>query len=110
MLINPAPDCALEVDWSSRWWSLRVSVAESMLITVASPCQSVSMLSALVPKPNHPFTHSLTHTFNCSLSHTAAIRPTRRSDLYFKTATLPPFGQTNLSPGQDDVPLEKRVH
>lgn len=58
------------------------------------------------PSLNHPFTHS----FNCSLPH-ALQQPDRPSVLpLFKTTTLPPFGRTYLSPGQDDVLLEKGLH
>lgn len=63
------------------------------------------------PSLNHPFTHSLTHSIAHSLTHCSS-RTGRQSLLpfSFKITTLPPYGQTNLSPGQDDVPLEKRVH
>ena len=64
------------------------------------------------PSLNHPFTHSPTHSFSGSHPHsrTAAARQAVSPTSPSKTATLPPFGQTNLSPGQDDVPLEKRPH
>lgn len=64
------------------------------------------------PSLNHPFTHSLTHSliqFAHSLMHCSS-QTGCQSPLSCKITTLPPFGQTNLSPGEDDVPLEKRLH
>lgn len=84
--------------------------AGSMLIAVASLCQSVSVLSALVL---HSITHSLVHWLTHSIAHSlthCSSQTGRQSHLSCKTTTLPPFGRTNPSPGQDDVPLEKRLH
>lgn len=61
------------------------------------------------PSLNHPFTRSLTHSIAHSLTHCSS-QTGRQSRLSCKIPTLPPFGQTNQSPGQDDVPLEKRLH
>jgi len=105
---NPAPDCALGAGAAATSRSCWSVWQRSMLIAEASLCQSVSMLSALAL---HSITHSLIHSLIQLLtpSRTAAVRqffsPTF---LFFKIPTLPPFGQTSLSPGQTDVPLEKR--
>lgn len=71
----------------------------------ASLCQSVSILSALAL---HLITHSLIHSLIQLLKYCSSTG--RQSHLPFKITTLPPFGQLNPSPGQDDVLLEKWLH
>lgn len=81
------------------WW-------RSMLIAVASLCQSVSMLSAFAL---HSITHSLIHSIQLlTPSCTAATRQSISPAFLLKTPTLPPFGRSSLSPGETDVPSEKR--
>lgn len=104
---NRAPDCALGDGGSTTDWGCWSVWQRSMLIAVASLCQSASMLSVLVL---HSITHSLIHSLIQLLtaSRTAERRYIRPVYLC-KTPTLPPFGETYLSAGQTDVPLEKRL-
>lgn len=69
---------------------MAVSVAGSMLITVASPCQSLSMLSALAFHPlTHSLIHSLTHLIDHSLTHCSNLTGTVGSTFLSKQQHCP---------------------
>ncbi len=106
---NPAYGCALEDAGATtgRGAGGLCGGIDSDLCSI--PLSASEHVICSHPSLNHTFTHLLTHSLTQWLtpSRTAAARQAVRRAISCKITTLPPFGQILLSPGQDDVPLEK---
>lgn len=110
---NPADGSALEAGGATSGRGLGVCVEGIDADCCSFPLSVSEHVICSRPSLNHAFTRSLTHSLIHSVAHSlthCSTQTGRHFHISCKITTLPPFGRTHPSPGQDDVPLEKWLH